>query len=62
MNEEQKWQMIKEALAAEAQGRPIRPIASRRTLFGIKSSVEEAVEKIAQEDEERRRNQRSSQD
>ena len=51
--EERQWELMREALLAEAQGKTPRPVASKRTLFGIRSSVEEAVDKIAAEEDMR---------
>ncbi|WP_283171388.1 hypothetical protein, partial [Curtanaerobium respiraculi] len=61
MDDERTWRMIQEAIAADIQGRPPNPVVSRRTLFGIKSGVEEAVEKIARDDEVRRARERAGQ-
>lgn len=44
-----EWELINRALGAEAQGRSLAPQVSRRTLFGIKSDVEEKMERIAAE-------------
>ena len=44
---------MREALLAEAQGKTPRAVASKRTLFGIRSSVEKAVDAIAAEEDER---------
>lgn len=48
---EERWEQMQQLLAREAAGHdgPIK-ISSQRTLFGIKSYVEEVVEKIASED------------
>lgn len=48
---EERWEQMQQLLAREAAGHdgPIK-ISSQRTLFGIKSHVEEVVEKIASED------------
>lgn len=48
---EERWEQMQQLLAREAASHdgPIK-ISSQRTLFGIKSHVEEVVEKIASED------------
>lgn len=48
---EERWEQMQQLLAREAAGHdgPIK-ISSQRTLFGIKSHVEEVVERIASED------------
>ena len=56
--DEKRWKRIQEMLAAEASGKPVRPIASQRTLFGIPSEVEQQIERIVAEDEEKRRKKR----
>ena len=53
-DEEKRWKRIQEVLAAEASGKPIRPAVSQRTLFGIPSTVEQTIERIAAEEEEKR--------
>ena len=42
-------------LAAEASGKTVRPMVSQRTLFGIPSSVDIALQKIVEEDEMKHR-------
>lgn len=51
---EERWERMQELLAREASGHdgPVR-ISSQRTLFGIKSHVEEVIECVAAEDEQR---------
>ncbi|WP_251197331.1 hypothetical protein [Anaerotardibacter muris] len=51
---EERWEHMQQLLAMEASGHegPIK-IASQRTLFGIKSHVEEVIEKVAEEDTKR---------
>lgn len=48
---EERWEHLQQLLAREAAGHegPVK-ISSQRTLFGIKSHVEEVVEKVAAED------------
>ena len=53
--EERKWERLRQVLAAGAVGAEVKPVVSQRTLFGIKSSVEEQIERIVAEDEARRR-------
>ena len=57
-DDERRWKRIQELLAAEASGRELRPAVSQRTLFGIPSTVEQAIERIVAEDEEARRRKR----
>ena len=47
-------------LAAEASGKTMRPVVSQRTLFGIPSNVEQAIERIVAEDEAERRAKRNN--
>lgn len=51
---EERWERMQELLAREAAGHdgPMK-ISSQRTLFGIKSHVEEVIERVAAEDEQR---------
>lgn len=48
---EERWEQMQQLLAREASGYdgPVK-ISSQRTLFGIKSHVEEVIEKAAAED------------
>lgn len=62
--EEKRWERLQQQLLAESSGKaPVR-VSSQRTLFGIKSHVEEVVEAVAAEDrakcEKRLRDERSS--
>lgn len=60
---EERWERMQELLAREAAGHegPIK-ISSQKTLFGIKSHVEEVIEKAAAENDARcREAMRSSQ-
>lgn len=52
---DKKWELIQQLIGADAQGRDPKPLVSQRTLFGIRSSVEEQVEAIVAEVEERNR-------
>ena len=61
-DDERRWKRIQDLLAAEASGRELRPVVSQRTLFGIPSSVDEAIERIVAEDEAARRAKREAQD
>ncbi len=47
-----RWQQLQDALQYEISGKSPRPAASMRTLFGIKSEVEEKMERFAKEIEE----------
>ena len=53
--EERRWKLIQDMLAAEASGKELRPAVSQRTLFGIPSTVETTIERIVAEDEAARR-------
>ena len=57
-DDERRWKRIQDMLAAEASGKVVRPAVSQRTLFGIPSTVEQAIERIVAEDEEARRMKR----
>lgn len=50
---QRQWDVMKQILGAEAQGKRPSAINSTRTLFGIKSHVEEVMEAVAAEDLER---------
>ena len=54
---EKRFEFIQQVLAADASGKPI-VIRSQKTLFGIKSSVEETIERVVAEDEARHRAER----
>lgn len=47
---QRQWQMMQQLIGAEAQGKRPHAINSTRTLFGIKSHVEEVMESVAAED------------
>lgn len=49
---EKRWQRISQLLAMEATGKERPMFSSGRTLFGIKSSVEEKMDQFAREIEE----------
>ena len=49
---EKRWQRISQLLQAEATGKEHPMISSGRTLFGIKSSTEEKMDRFAKEIEE----------
>lgn len=49
---EKKWKQLQQALEYEISGKAPRPACSMRTLFGIKSEVEEKMERFAREIEE----------
>lgn len=53
--EEKKWERIRDVLISEGTGKATPRISSTRTLFGIPSAVDEAIEAIVAEDEARRR-------
>ena len=44
--DERRWKRIQDLLAAEASGKAVNPAVSQRTLFGIPSTVEQAIERI----------------
>lgn len=48
---EERWEHMQQLLAREAAGHdgPVK-ISSQRTLFGIKSHVEQVIEEVANED------------
>lgn len=45
--EEKRWELMQEALAAEAAGKSPRLFASQRTLFGIPSALDEELARFA---------------
>ena len=51
--EEKRWELMQQMLLAESRGDEPRAFSSGRTLFGIKSHVEEVIERVAAEDAER---------
>jgi hypothetical protein len=59
-DDEKRWKRIQDMLAAEATGKTVRPVVSQRTLFGIPSSVDIAIERIVAEDEAERRAKRNN--
>ena len=58
--QEKRWQLIQNMLAAEASGKELRPAISQRTLFGIPSTVETTIERIVKEDEAQRQAKRAN--
>ena len=56
--DERRWKRIQDLLGAEASGKAVNPAVSQRTLFGIPSTVEQAIERIVARDEEERRMKR----
>ncbi len=50
-----RWKQLQDALQYEISGKSPRPATSTRTLFGIKSEIEEKMERFAREIEEERR-------
>lgn len=51
---ERKWKLIQESLRAQIAGDEPRAVSSGRTLFGIRSTAEETIERIASGMEEER--------
>lgn len=58
---DRKWQRIGDLLAAEASGNAKPRVASTRSLFGIKSEVEQAMDRMAQEHDDELRAKRAEQ-
>lgn len=52
-HEEKQWELMREALLAEAQGKEMQPVVSRRTLFGIPSSIDRVIANVAAEEDAR---------
>ena len=50
--EERQWELMRQALLAESQGKRMK-LSSKRTLFGIPSSLDQAVDALAAEENER---------
>ncbi|MDO4534129.1 MAG: hypothetical protein Q4C36_10485 [Coriobacteriia bacterium] len=57
--DEQKWQRIRDVLIAEGTGKAAPRISSTRTLFGIPSAVDEAMDAIVAEQEVKYRAKRA---
>lgn len=57
--DEQKWQRIRDVLIAEGTGKAAPRISSTRTLFGIPSAVDEAMDAIVAEQEAKYRAKRA---
>lgn len=57
-DEELRWERMQQVLAAEAQGKPVKPMMSKRTLFGIPSTVDRVIDRAVAEDEAARRAER----
>ena len=55
---ERRWERMQQLLGAEARGDEPRPFASTRTLFGIRSTVEQQLDALVAEEEERKRRER----
>ena len=49
LSEDKKWEMLQQALGAGARGDEPPMLVSKRTLFGIRSSIEEQMDAIAAE-------------
>ena len=47
---QRQWETMRQLIGVEAQGKRPRAVNSTRTLFGIKSHVEEVMEAVAAED------------
>ena len=57
---ERRWRLIREQLLDQASGAQPRAVASQRTLFGIRSSVEEKMDRFARQIEEEQRAKRNA--
>ncbi|MDO4400407.1 MAG: hypothetical protein Q4D27_05605 [Coriobacteriia bacterium] len=57
--EEMKWERIRDVLIAEGSGKAQPRISSTRTLFGIPSAVDQAIEAIVAEEEAKHRAERN---
>ncbi|MDO4502490.1 MAG: hypothetical protein Q4D06_04830 [Coriobacteriia bacterium] len=55
---ERRWELMKQVLGSEARGESVRPCVSTRTLFGIRSTVEQQLDDLVAQEEERRRQER----
>ena len=49
--DEMKWERIRDVLIAEGTGKAAPRISSTRTLFGIPSAVDQAIDAIVAEEE-----------
>ena len=50
---QRNWEMLNMLINADATGKAPKPLASKRTLFGIRSEVELAMDRIAAEMQEK---------
>ena len=50
---EKTFERMREILLAQSAGKEPRAVVSKRTLFGIPSSVDEAIAKLAADEDER---------
>ncbi|WP_165249168.1 hypothetical protein [Adlercreutzia sp. ZJ141] len=57
---EKRWKRIQDMLGVEARGDRPPVVCSQRTLFGIPSRVEQVMDAIAREDEEKHRAEREA--
>ena len=58
--EEKRWELIRDYLFAESNGKSHPRFSSQRTLFGIKSEVEKTIERAVAEDEAARKRERDA--
>ena len=52
---ERRWKLFEQLLQAEAMGYDVKPEVSNRTLFGIRSTAEQVIDRYVAEAEEERR-------
>lgn len=52
--QQRNWEMLQQQLGAESRGDPPRTFASTRTLFGIRSTVEQQLDEFVAREEARK--------
>lgn len=52
--QQRNWEMLQQRLGAESRGDPPRTFASTRTLFGIRSTVEQQLDEFVAREEARK--------
>ena len=58
--QQRNWEMLQQQLGAEARGEPPRVFSSTRTLFGIRSTVEQQLDAFVAEEEARKKAEREA--
>jgi hypothetical protein len=58
--QQRNWEMLQQQLGAEARGEPPRVFSSTRTLFGIRSTVEQQLDAFVAKEEARKKAEREA--